>query len=222
MDWKSRLTSEKNLMQVYLQARRLATAKSNRYTSWAVMLIGVSCLLANSYFGLSIVSYSSLVTGIRTIADVGFSLTTAILGFLVAGFAIFSSVTRPDVFALLAITNHKKGDISNLQFIFFNFMLIFIHYLLFLIFCTFIKIFLYSKGPASLIFVYISESYKCAFIYFLSVAFPALTGWIIFILLLLKSFIWNLYQSVLIAIILEGELAGKQMAGTETSPANPE
>jgi uncharacterized membrane protein len=37
-----------------------------------------------------------------------------------------------------------------------------------------------------------------------------LAGWLAFLLMLLKSFIWNMYQAVLVTILTEAELIEQQ------------
>jgi hypothetical protein len=206
MDWKERLTAEKSLFQVYWKARRIASSRWNGRTAWVVFL-GLSLALGtNAYFGQPIVPYAALVSGIREVADIGFSLTTAILGFLIAGFAVFASITKPDVFVLLAKLTHTKGGISRLHFMFFNFLLVFIHFLFFLAMSIFIKLMFHQGGPLSdgiqRIFA-MSPKYTP---YALSTVFAFFAAWLVFLLMLLKSFIWNLYQSVLVTIGVEAEM----------------
>src|SRR6056297_633588 len=102
MDWKERITQEKSLLQVYWKARRVATARFNARFSCGVFLMIFAALLANAYYGMPVAPYHALIEGVRIISDLGFAFTTAILGFLVAGFAIFASITKPEVFVLLA------------------------------------------------------------------------------------------------------------------------
>lgn len=200
MDWKERITQEKSLLQVYWKARRVATARFNARFSWGVFLVICAALLANAYYGMPVAPYHALIEGVRIIADLGFAFTTAILGFLVAGFAIFASITKPEVFVLLAKLEHKKGDISRLQFIFFNFLLVFIHYLAFLAVSVVLKLTLFSDGPLSGALRLVLDHDPNYIIYSASIAYAALVGWFVFLLMLLKSFIWNMYQAVLVTI----------------------
>ena len=126
MDWKKRLTAEKSLFQVYWKARRVASSRWNTSFSWIVFFLLTAGLSANAIYGKPTVSLMALVSGIREVSEIGFTFTTAILGFLIAGFAIFSSITKPEVFVLLAKLDHPKFGISQLQFMFFNFLLVFI------------------------------------------------------------------------------------------------
>jgi hypothetical protein len=206
MDWKDRLVSEKSLLAVYRKARKVASAPLNARLAWGVFVTMALALAANARFGMPVAPYASLIVGIRGVADAGFAFTTAILGFLIAGFAIFASITKPGVFILLAKLDHKKEGISRLQFIFFNFLLVFIHFLAFLGLCLIVKIALHSGGPLSGALRWVAESRQIAIVIGASLMFAGMTAWLVFLLMLLKSFIWNLYQAVLVTILTEAEL----------------
>lgn len=206
MNWKDRITAEKSLFQVYIKARRVATARSNTRVAWSVFSILGIVFAVNAYSDYPIASYGSIIATIRRIAETGFSLTTSILGFLIAGFAIFASITKPEVFVMLAKLDHKKGGISRLQFIFFNFLIVFVHYLAFLSVCIMVKLLLYSGGPLAG-GIRIIHEYSKDIIEYSSVAVLASgAGWLAFLLMLLKSFIWNMYQAVLVTIVTGDEV----------------
>lgn len=206
MDWQHRLTSEKSLLAVYRKARKVASAPINARLAWTVFLVMMLALAANASFGMPVAPYASLIVGIREVADAGFAFTTAILGFLIAGFAVFASITKPAVFILLAKLDHKKEGISRLQFIFFNFLLVFIHFLTFLALCLIVKVTLYSGGPFSGALRWVAENRQIMIVIGASFMFAVMTAWLVFLLMLLKSFIWNLYQAVLVTILTEAEL----------------
>jgi hypothetical protein len=210
MGWQDRLTREKSLLAVYRKARKVASAPINARFAGGVFVALVLALAANAWFDMPIAPYSSLILGIREVADAGFAFTTAILGFLIAGFAIFASITKPGVFILLAKLDHKKEGISRLQFIFFNFLLVFIHFLTFLGLCLMVKVTLYSGGPLSGALRWLAESRQLVIVIGASLMFAAMTAWLVFLLMLLKSFIWNLYQAVLVTILTEAELAEQE------------
>ena len=210
MDWQDRLIREKSLLAVYRKARKVASAPINAKVAWGVFVALALALAANAWFDMPVAPYSSLILGIREVADAGFAFTTAILGFLIAGFAIFASITKPGVFILLAKLDHKKEDISRLQFIFFNFLLVFIHFLTFLGLCLMVKVTLYSGGPLSGALRWLAESRQLVIVIGACLMFAAMTAWLVFLLMLLKSFIWNLYQAVLVTILTEAELTEQE------------
>ncbi|MCC0056727.1 MAG: hypothetical protein H6883_11385 [Rhodobiaceae bacterium] len=213
MNWQDRLTSEKSLLAVYRTARKVASARINAVLAWSIFVVMVLALAVNACFGMPVSPYGSLIIGIREVADAGFALTTAILGFLIAGFAIFASITKPGVFILLAKLDHKKGGISRLQFIFFNFLLVFVHFLTFLALCLTVKVTLYSNGPLSGALRWVAENQRLVIVVGASCMFAAMTAWLVFLLMLLKSFIWNLYQAVLVTITTEAQLTEQDAEG---------
>ena len=206
MDWKARLTEDRSLVQVYWKARTVASSRWNMRVSVLFAFILLIGLIASAHCGGSSLTSSALVLGIREIADVGFNFTVAILGFLIAGFAIFSSVTKPEVFILLAKLDHRDTNISRLQFMFFNFLLVFIHFIFFLAVTMFVKVLLYPNGPLTDGARYIMSLVPTWKIYTEILVFSLFSGWLVFLLMLLKSFIWNLYQAVLVSIGVEAEL----------------
>ncbi|MFS2151995.1 hypothetical protein [Rhizobium sp. Rhizsp42] len=215
MTWQQRLNQEKSLFQIYKIARVVAFSKGNVIASVGVFVIAVLMLGINAFTGMVVASIPALQNAINSVADTGFTFTSTMLGFLISGFAIFASISKPDVLIILARTDYKNPRISELQFIFFNFILVFIHYIIFLGACAIIKILSGDSAPLprglDLVSAY-SEAIGCALT---STLLAALLSWLAFVTLLLKSFIWNLYQSVLITIQIEDLL--KQTHRTDDS-----
>jgi hypothetical protein len=193
----------------------VAFSKGNVIATVCVFSVTVLLLGANAFTGMIFVSILTLQKAINSVADIGFTFTSTMLGFLISGFAIFASISKPEVLIVLARTDYKNPRISELQFIFFNFILVFIHYIIFLGACVIIKIVSGDSGPLpkglDLANAY-SEAIGCALA---STLLAALLSWLAFVTLLLKSFIWNLYQSVLITIQIEDLL--KQTPSTKVS-----
>jgi hypothetical protein len=205
MDWKDKITEEKSLFAVYRKARGIALSRINKQVALAAGIISVLLFGANIYFNLAIAPYAALITTIREIGEAGFSFSTGILGFLIAGFSIFASITKPEVFILLAKLPHKQGNITRLQFIFFNFLVVFVHYIFFLAVCLFIKVGLYDNGPLSGILRILAEEDRRFIVFGATGVLCLLITWLTFLVMLLKSFIWNIYQSVLLSIVTEGQ-----------------
>jgi hypothetical protein len=130
-------------------------------------------------------------------------LASSILGFLIAGFSIFAAMTKKELFWELAEIETAPRKISDFKFIFFNFLFVFAHYLFYLMLSVALA-FLFVKGsPVWLAAIEIqsgtniSVDLLCAYV---GVLFGCYS---LYILLLLRSFIWSMYQSLLIAIFAD-------------------
>lgn len=201
MDWRDKITEEKSLLDVYWKARKVASSKGNRLIAGLTFLLLLTLFLTDKHFGLGLFSSEAMSKLIEQAGDIGFTLTTAILGFLIAGFSIFSSITKPEIFAALAKLDHKDSGLSRLQFIFFNFLLVFIHYLAFLAVSIAIKLFLpFFVEVVSLVETRLAVPHSVVW-WAVEVLIAIALAWLVFLVMLLKSFIWNIYQAVLIVIV---------------------
>lgn len=208
-DWADKLFKHKSLIQVFWASRQnISKPAFNRIIFWVV------CLSVGSFFWhlnqSSSVTVQQTANWLHTWADVGFQLSVGILGFLVAGFAIFTGITSKSTFLIAAKTPHKtpsgkETELSQLQFMFFNFLNVFTNYLGFLVFCLIISLGFANNGPLQLyhtVFEDVPNETIQAFNLLMAVIF---IGWFTSAVLRLKSFIWNMYQTIIFAIILENE-----------------
>ncbi|MBS0245220.1 MAG: hypothetical protein JSR61_01270 [Proteobacteria bacterium] len=206
MHWTDKIFQEKTFSSVYFKSRKVCSSRVNFNTAMFAFLFVAAYLGANFHFGMGWISFPSVIVTIRAIGEVGLTVTTQLLGFLIAGFAIFASITKPEIFIMLAKLPHTEGGITRLQFIFFNFMFAFIHFILFLAASVFIKIILPPNGPFSGLLQMFSSACPMVLSVLAGLLLCALAAWLVFILMLLKSFIWNMYQSILLTIAADGKL----------------
>lgn len=217
MHWTDKLFEEKTFSSVYFKARKVCSSRVNFGTSLATFVVLAAYLASNHFLQMAWASPSAIITTIRAIGDVSLTVTTQLLGFLIAGFAIFASITKPEIFVLLAKLPHTKGDITRLQFIFFNFLFVFIHFILLLSLSVFLKVALPSGGPFSGVLQFISASSPNALSIAAATLLCCMAAWLVFTLMLLKSFIWNMYQSILFAIAADAELKEQQLNAAANS-----
>lgn len=210
MHWTDKIFQEKSFSSIYFKARRVCSSRVNLAAAVLTLALSLSYLVVNLCHGMAWMSLPSIVVTIRAIGEVGLTVTTQLLGFLIAGFAIFASITKPEIFEMLAKLPHTQGGITRLQFIFFNFLFIFIHFILFLAASVFVKTILPSGGPLSIGLQSFANAYPIALISLAGLICCVLLAWFVFILMLLKSFIWNMYQSILFAIAADAELRKKE------------
>lgn len=199
-DWKEKLFEEKSFWELFLKARAVSGSKSNKIIIVTVFVF-FSILTALNLFILErpFISSEDMYTSLNGWINYGISYSSGILGFLLTGFAVFASLTKPEVFEALANTTNKKYKISNFKFVFYNFLVVFAYYLSFLAYNV---VFILLFGKYGFFRNTLSHSDACFYDMFLSFLIILTGTWFIASILHLKSFIWNLYQSVLLAITI--------------------
>lgn len=144
-------------------------------------------------------STSDLSKNIRSTLAFGASLAPAVIGFLVAGFTIFVTVTKIELFNFMAIRKYKDTNESYLKYNMSAFMLAFIHYCAFIFTCAILTIFAQPNGPLILITKYIFGLIPACIGFnfyedFLKIFFSLFGAWSIYLIMLLKTFVFNIYQ----------------------------
>ncbi|MBC8718168.1 hypothetical protein [Ochrobactrum sp. Marseille-Q0166] len=200
MEWRDALFAEKTLYQAYRKAQKVASTRFNYRVAACVFVVLTFFMALRIWLLGEPLSYVSAILTTRNVAMLGFTYTTSILGFLITGFAIFASITRPQIFILLAKLPYEETGISRLHFIFFNFLFVFVHYICFLIACIFVLVGLGSKGPFSDFLKILADCHALIITYGGAALVAVGVGWFAFLLMLLKSFIWNIYQAIILTI----------------------
>ncbi len=208
--WIKQLFKQKSLWDVYtISADCLPRSSSNNFWFWFVSISNF--VLTSTVYGLldfgNKINYSASLA--HEVAGIIFLLSVGVLGFLIAGFSIFSTISKPDLFIMLAkipfSIDDQSTDLNQLQYILFNFINVFSHYVVGLIVAIFIMVG-FSQGSAFSVMSYRIEEYCPESIVFMNIiAYSLLVSLLIEALLRLKTFIWNLYQAVLITITI-GEI----------------
>lgn len=190
-----KLFSEKSILQL-----------CNTYESVFARPIEAKILSAFSIMGFGIFGTAYLLDDPKTddlvrlstsIASFSLALASSIFGVAIAGFAIFASSINAKILLRLVETNRPNTTINNLQFMYAMFT-----YVLVTIFLLFVTnfIFIAFVGENSMLFGmahalnppqkwknFILTSYSVFQI-----------GQIIFVFSILKSFIWNLHQVLMV------------------------
>ncbi|MBQ4830599.1 hypothetical protein J8L84_15080 [Alteromonas sp. MMG017] len=187
---ESDLTSEKSLWDVYKLSRRIHPKKSQ-----VIILLIVMATLAANAFILENKS-ESILTDVRKWAELGFNFGITTLGFLIAGFTIFATLSKPKM--LLAMMEHtnKETGLPTLKYNFFAFMKVFIAYITFTLFYLVILLFGQANGLISNIGGLLPYS-ECLGIALIKITYVLIGGSFVHLLLLLKTFIFNIYAIVM-------------------------
>lgn len=187
------LLEEKSLLDIYKKSRRIPF---NGFNFWSTLV--VSLMVALQYC-LLIGPMSTKLQIVRDFSTVAIGVTATVLGFLLAGFTIFATISQPDMLVAMSQHREQKSGLSFLKYNFFIFMRVFIYYLAYSVFCILIIIFAVKGG---LVHRVVSISPIAAQIceWLIGVAYVILYAGFFFLLMQLKSFIYNVYHSVMTAI----------------------
>jgi hypothetical protein len=200
------LTKEKSLWAVFLQTNRIKPAHS-----YDRICIITFMLLMAIYAVFADESSTFFALHIREIADLGFSFSLGILGFLIAGFTIFASITKQEIFIRKAEVIEPNSKLNYLKYTFGVFMKIFIQLFVLLAACVLIKIFAFPNGPATtLLNLYSRRTADGAKHVITRFTVVSLSTDVLYCVLLLKDFIFNIYYSIMSTIQYEMEFGASE------------
>jgi hypothetical protein len=189
----SELSREKSLVAIRLKARQIP---SSRFNVWCVVGVAILSIL---YVSLTRSSASVLATRTRELAEMGFNFSIGILGFLIAGFTVFATITKENLFRAMALVPRQGTGLSTLKYNLFAFMRVFIDYLLFASLCMTVKIVAAQGGALSELISLLPGSDDIR--HNLSrVGFATFVTLLVYILIILKSFVFNIYGFVITTI----------------------
>lgn len=187
---------EKSLYDVF---KASSVIKSSKFNKLCMILTYVACVLyvtANAYSG---VENGQVLAAIEKLTASLITVTTAVLGFLIAGFSIFVSSTPNKTLIMLSKTQYKNSNISQFKQIMFNFLNVFTVYLLVLSASLAIN----SSAPlghSPLLKWHPSDHLVSSFN---SAVLAVIVIGAVYSTLRLKSFIWTMYQGLLVNMMLE-------------------
>jgi hypothetical protein len=188
------LTEEKSLSQIAWRSRVLPW---NRFNVGVTVCTALAAIL---YASISTRPYSSFADWDRLIASNGFALGAQVLGFLIAGFTIFATLTKPSLFRRMAVKIHKETGLTYLKYNFYAFVQVFIHYIAFTIANLLIILLGTAKGPGSEVLEHVCSNVASGKSFVSRFIFCLMLTWFIYVLVLLKSFVFNIYHVVMTAI----------------------
>ena len=189
----SDLFDEKGLGQIFLvTARRFPYSAFNSISTLVVALL---LLLHACAFDLP---HKTFLPSIRSMADIGVSYGSAILGFLIAGFTIFATLTKPRLLVHMYLRTHKRTKLNYLKYNFFAFVEVFTIYLL-LIGASILVVVLGGTGGSASALITKAFSVHSIIIkdLIVRITYVGLGTLLYYALVALKSFIYNIYHIVI-------------------------
>ncbi len=187
------LLVEKNLWSIYWAARKIPSTKFNVITTWLFFLLTVFQVIV---FPQSI---ESQVEYVRKYSEFGFNAALTTMGFLVAGFTIFATLSDPELFIAMGKSRHRVSNLSWLKHNFFLFIRVFVYFAVFIVFCLLIMVFGSKSGLVSSLLSMFDEAVNLR-ILVAGTAYVVLMTGFYFILMQLKSFIFNMHHAVMTSL----------------------
>jgi hypothetical protein len=195
------LFAERNLWQLYRQS---SPFYRNAFNRWAVIIVGVILMAfaITDFLGLAQTSTNRLdFSALFSMwAQTGLSYGATILGFLLAGFAVLFAVLRPHTVVALRQITRPGERLHELKLIFVTFVDVFVHYTAFLFCCVLYLIAGGNNGPFDLMGRYLAIVSPWIRPAIMHAAFVIWGLWFLVLVLKLKSFIYNLYQTLLLGM----------------------
>ncbi len=187
------LLKEKSLWQVYKASHKIPFSRFN-------IGFGLSLSVATMLFAFRAKSDSVLADQLLAFATTSFSFGIAQLGFLLAGFSFFATVADKEMFCRMAERDHAESGLSYVKYNFFVFMRVFVEYLAFSVLSLFLMVMLTKglgvrEGLVSLLRQSPVERHFLA-----TAALGIFVGGMMYLLLQLASFIFNIFHVVMTSI----------------------
>lgn len=208
------ISREKTVLALYLLGRKFPRSTFNyRVTFVVAVALAVFCYL--QWDDVSVIS-----SALRTYAQIGLSFSTSTLGFLIAGFTVFVTVTKLEIFVTMAKIEYESSGESYLKYNLVQFMTVFAHYIAYVFICVCFALFAQRDGLISILIGKALNASDCVWkvglIYKapVSAVLVVFGAWSIYLVLLLKSFVYNTFQVITTTIRWELE--------TKSSENSPE
>lgn len=193
------LFDEKNLWSIYKQC--VLKLPRSTFNSIATTLVFVFLCIDCLFFD----NFSGKLEFVRSLSDSGLGFGSTILGFLIAGFTIFATLTKPEVFMRLYETQNKEIGLSFLKIAFFSFVEAFIVFIAFMVLCLLLKTFGAKGGLVSSFCEYVKLSHQFSYsiskVAILNVGYVILSTLAFYSLMALKSFVYNIYHTVILSLV---------------------
>lgn len=199
-DWKRELLQDKSLFELLRRSFRPSQNIVNHTIAigWACLCFTALC--ANAMSSGPFVPYLQLADWTTTIALDGLTYTSQILGFLIAGVALFTSAVQRPLVEQLGNARQPGRDRSYLKAVFAEFMNVFTFHLFCLASCIAARLCL---GQGSVVRRFGGEvlgDYASIKLFVVSIFSFVVAQSLVVAVLALKSFIWNLYQVIVFAL----------------------
>lgn len=184
------LTEEKSLWDVYLLSRRI---RSSRFNTVVTILTIIGLFIYSFWFQTDI---AALLGEVRMLANLTLNLSATILGFLIAGFTIFATLSKPRMLLKMMEVMHKPTGMKFLKYNFIAFMRVFIYYLGIMAIAIII-ILVGNKNGIAYRFAMCFPDGEIVGCNLIKATYVIIGTSLMLLVLLLKTFIFNIYSIVM-------------------------
>lgn len=193
-------TAEKSVYAIFRETFKLKASSSNSVVAIIATIVAILYVCCTSEDETGIISRA------HDLAVLGITFSTTLLGFLIAGFTVFATFTNKEMFIRIAFLPDPNTDgLSYLKSFFFVFMNVFIHYVGYLFFSFAVYFFLGKNGIVSEIARSYFWNYDMLVLRLSKLSIVIFMGWTFFLVMLLKSFVFNTYHVVMTTLRYEYE-----------------
>tara|TARA_R110001583_G_scaffold194778_2_gene366963 strand:+ start:2568 stop:3203 length:636 start_codon:yes stop_codon:yes gene_type:complete len=199
------LTKENNFFELYKLTRKIPTSKDNLYIYWSVLVFFVLISIT------TVTEYTNELEILKAATKDLINWSISILGFVLAGYSIFASLTDKSLQLLLAGKVHKDTNINRLKHTHGLFIKVLIDLIILIFVCYFLKILFVDRNIIDSIVSKTLTPEQLAL--WLSIINAIVDSLFVYMLLLCKSFVYNVYHIIMITTRWEYEkkiMAAKQ------------
>lgn len=189
------LLREKSLWAVYVRSRSIPF-------SWLNNAAGVIVAIAVGIASCWSTTVADVANHLSVLSVLAFNTSISLLGFLLAGFSFFATVSDKSMFCRMAEVQHKESGLSYLKYNFYVFMRVFFEYSVVAVVSFLLVVILQPDSGTRLVLNRLLDSIMSpqGSICVLSGALGLLAGSFAYLLLQLKSFIFNVFHVVMTSI----------------------
>ena len=189
------LLREKSLWAVYVRSRSIPF-------SWLNNAAGVIVAIAIGVASCWSASMANVADHLSALSVLAFNTSISLLGFLLAGFSFFATVSDKSMFCRMAEVQHKESGLSYLKYNFYVFMRVFFEYSVVAVVSFLLAVILQPDSGTRIVLTRLLDDIlpTRAGIWVLSGALGLLAGSFAYLLLQLKSFIFNVFHVVMTSI----------------------
>ncbi len=182
------LLDERSLLDIFWKSLRISRSKFNFFAT----LLAASCLTVQVLHSTQTIK--ELLDIVRLAALNGLSLSLGILGFLIAGFTILTTVSSPGLTLLMADKVHEKSGLSYLKYNYIGLVVVFIWFLLFAFSCLIVIAFGGTGSAISALLESLGSCSEPTKHFIAKTSFVYIYTFQFYLLLQLKTFVFNIYH----------------------------